>query len=90
MKSDLIGKQKYFFLPANYLPKPIGEAAIVPYNETFLLVGGYNSNDGYIQDIYQYDAANDEWIVLEAKLKTPRSHHVALLVQQSLFPECQK
>ena len=75
-------------ITANLLPKPIGEAAIVPYQTSFLLVGGYNSNDGYIEDIYQYDAAIDEWIELEAKLKTPRSHHVALLVQPSLFPDC--
>ena len=27
-------------------------------------------------------------IEMEAKLKTPRSAHVALLVKQSLFPDC--
>ena len=87
-KYDRSRKLNYILITANLLPKTIGEAAVVPYDDSFLIVGGYNANDGYIQDIYQYDAANDEWIELEAKLKTPRSHHVALLVKPSLFPEC--
>ena len=45
-------------------------------------------NNIFSGDIYQYDADNDEWLEMEAKLKTPRSAHVALLVKQSLFPDC--
>ena len=78
----------HILISANLLPKPIGEASVVPYDDSFFLVGGYNGNDGYIGEIYRYSAASDEWIELKAKLKTPRSHHVSLLVQQSLFPAC--
>ena len=74
---------------ANRLPKPIRGAAVVPYDNSFLLVGGFS--DGlYSADIHMYNAVDDEWIKLEAELKTPRYNHVALLVEQSLFPECSK
>ena len=72
---------------ANRLPRPIQGAAAVPYEESFLLVGGF-TDDLESADILKYDAAEDEWIKMEAELKTPRYDHVALLVDQSLFPEC--
>ena len=76
-------------ITANPLPKPIARAAIVPFDNSFLLTGG--ESDGgytYLKDIYQYNPTNDEWIKLESELQTERSFHVALLVPQSLFPEC--
>ena len=73
----------------NRLPKPIVGAAAVPFNNSFLLVGGDDSSDlGFLADIYQYNAAEDDWLKLETELKTPKYGHVALLVQPSLFPEC--
>ena len=59
----------HILISANLLPKPIGEASVVPYDDSFFLVGGYNGNDGYIGEIYRYSAASDEWIELKAKLK---------------------
>ena len=76
-------------LAANSLPKTIFAPAAVPYQNSFLLVGGYiESESQHPGDIYQYNAEEDEWVELESKLKTPRREHVALLVKQSLFPEC--
>ena len=76
-------------ISASRLPKQISEAAIVPYDDSFFHVGGGNRDFGlFFEDIYQYDADSDEWIEMEAKLKTPRSDHIALMVQRSLFPEC--
>ena len=50
---------------ANRLPKPIRGAAVVPYDNSFLLVGGFS--DGlYSADIHMYNAVDDEWIKLEA------------------------
>ena len=78
----------------NPLPKRLSEAAVVPYEDSFLLVGGTNNlgppnSDQYFGDVYRYDAGKDEWAKLEgSELRTPRSDHVALLVPQSLFPEC--
>ena len=88
-KSFWIRKICNMLITANRLPKPISEAAVVPYDNSFFLVGGGNRDDGlFFEGIYQYNADNDEWIEMEAKLKTPRSDHVALLVQQSIFPKC--
>ena len=75
---------------ANPLPKPIDRAASVAYGDTFLIIGGYNYDDEYLADIYQYNAKDDSWIKREAELKIPRQAHVALPVKQSLFQECNK
>ena len=77
------------------MPKHISEAAVVPYENSFYLVGGMNNlgplnSDQYFRDVYRYEADKDDWVRLESELKTPRSDHVALLVRQSLFPECRK
>ena len=80
---------RHLNLTANRLPKPISEAAVVPYKDSFFLVGGGNRDDGlFFKDIYQYDVDNDAWIEVEGKLKTARSDPIALPVQKSLFPEC--
>ena len=65
----------------------MSDAVAVPYQNSFLLVGGYDG-DMYIGDIYQYSAEGDQWLEMDSRLKTPRSEHAALLVRQSLFPEC--
>ena len=70
----------------NRLPKKIYGAAVVPFKNSFLLVGGFDG--AHLADIYQYNAAEDDWLKLETELKTPKYGHVALLVQPSLFPEC--
>ena len=69
------------------MPKPINRATAVPYQNSFLLVGGLG-DDGSSGDIYHYNAEDDQWLEMESKLKTPRINHVALLVRKSLFSEC--
>ena len=58
----------------------------MPYKDSFFTLGGryYDATP----DVLWYDADNDEWIEMESKMKTPRSSHVALLVKESLFPDC--
>jgi len=73
---------------ANPLPTAMYEAAVVPnYGNSFLLVGGKEDPE-YLTSIYQYNASDDEWIELESELRYPRSDHIALLVERSLFPDC--
>ena len=59
----------------------------MPYEDSFFTLGGSFYGDP-TSDIIWYDADNDEWIEMEYELKTPRENHVALLVKQSLFPDC--
>ena len=84
-----------YWFDSNPLPKSIYGASVVPFHDdsllpfinSFYLVGGYS--DGYLADIYMYRPGDDDdWIKLETELKTSRKGHVALLVQQSLFPDC--
>ena len=83
-------------IAANRLPIPygngIGYSAVVAYENSFLLVGGYNGLfdgvGGEMADVYQYRAEEDGWVRMEGELKTARSNHVALLVSRALFPEC--
>ena len=84
-----MNKVRYQFclLPVNNLPKRINRATAVPYQNSFLLVGGL-VDGGRSGDIYHYNAEDDQWLEMESKLKTPRFSHVALLLRQSLFPEC--
>ena len=72
---------------ANNLPKASYGAAMVSYQNSLLLVGGKDANT-YSGDIYKYNAKDDQWVEMEYKLQKPRDYHVALLVRQSLFPEC--
>ena len=81
---------RHLHFTANRLPRPISEAAVVPYKDSFFLVGGGNRDDGlFFKDIYHYDIDNDAWIEVEGKMRTARSDPIALPVQESLFPECQ-
>ena len=69
----------------------MGQASIVTFEDSFLLVGGFNGDlilAPLIGDIYQYNAALDTFEKLASELKTPRYQHVSLLVPQSLFTEC--
>ena len=84
-------EKKYHIIAANFLPTAIEGAAAVAFNNSMLLVGGrtsINGTDEVLGDIYQYDAADDDWFKMESKLKTPRAYHVALPVKQSIFPDC--
>ena len=74
-------------LAGNPLPQAIYSASIIKYDDSFILVGGYNGND-WLGDIYQYNTVLDTFEKLPSELKTPRRSHVSLLVPQSLFPEC--
>ena len=78
-------------IAANPLPQYISSAASVAFNNTFLLIGGYNGTNGNLNPlatIHQYNVEEDKWIKLSSQLSTPRSSHVSLLVPQSLFPNC--
>merc|ERR1712043_37777 len=80
---------------SNPLPHPILNSAVAQYKNSFFLVGGdctgarCNEDSGeFMTDIYQYNSEDDSWIRLESELRQPREDHVALVVPQSLFPQC--
>ena len=73
----------------NTFPSKISHAASVPFNGTFLLVGG--SLDGGIGEsdkIYESLPLTESWRELSAKLSQATSQSVAFMVPASIFPEC--
>ena len=67
----------------------IYNAESVPFGDSFLLVGGFDSSRYQLLDTFlQYIPANDSWIEMQAKIKTPRADHVVIPVKRSIFPSC--
>ena len=67
----------------------IYNAESVPFEDSFLLVGGYdNSKYQYLDTILQYIPSSDSWLELPTKLRTPRADHVVIPVKRSVFPSC--
>ena len=73
---------------ANSLPSPIREATVVPFQESFLIVGGVS--DGSLSDlIYRYDTGTDSWELDDARLPVAASGVAATMVYSYIFPACE-
>ncbi len=60
------------------LPRPIGYMSSVQYEDTFILVGGYDDID-WLDTIYQYDRNLETWILRPERLSTPKEQLAAVL-----------
>lgn len=71
------------------LPEPLYQGVSVPYDRTFLLVGGYNyQNNRYSDKIYKYQPEDEDFIELQYTIQYPRKVHSAFLVPGDYF-ECE-
>ena len=63
---------------------------MVPLNDTFLIVGGFDYVEPYgsLDTIYKYNQADDSWTLQEAKLPYPVTKPVAMLVDIDIFTPC--
>ena len=74
---------------ANNLPMYITNPDSVPFKDSFLLVGGFDySRDQLLDTFLQYVPANDSWIEMPSKLRTPRADATVIPVKRSIFPSC--
>lgn len=64
------------------LPNTINHASSVQLDGTFMVVGGGTDL------IYEYEPATEDWKLLPVTLSEPRSFHTALMVPDSIFPQC--
>jgi N-acetylneuraminic acid mutarotase len=57
----------------------------IPYENSFLVVGGYDGYDGEsnLDTIFYFDATAMEWTTLTRRLKTGRSASTGFMVPQS-------
>ena len=63
----------------------------MPFEESFLLVGGYSGIAGghvMLDTIYKYQKGNDSWSLLETKMPSPARDPVAMMVDVDIFPSC--
>ena len=74
-------------IPANPLPEVLYGAAATPFEDSFLVTGGYD-DVSQTDTIYKYDASSEGWILMDARLPTPRNMHVAMMVKSSKFDDC--
>lgn len=66
--------------PRASLPYIISHGASVPYQDSFLVVGGYNAEDLDLDTIYYCDPERDAWELFNQRLEDIRSNLVAILV----------
>jgi hypothetical protein len=68
------------------LPQPMDKATVVPYDDSFLLVGGRTNLTGnaYLSTIYHYKP-DDHWNTLDARLKEGKYGVIAMLVGREML-----
>lgn len=69
------------------LPVAIGKATSVPYNNSFLLVGG-EDQPSWVNTVYEFDVESEDWILHEEQLSYVNSYVSAMMVSTDLFPAC--
>jgi hypothetical protein len=72
---------------ANPLPNYITNASIVPFGDSFLLVGGTDDEFGSRKQstIYLYNPDCDSWTLQEARLKETKTPAIAMMVEREIF-----
>ena len=71
-------------LPGTPLPVPLTLATVVPYESTFLVVGGDTGN-GYSDKVYLYTASGQWEEMTNMRLAEAKDQVAAMLVPSSLF-----
>ena len=60
--------------------QPLSYSQAVPYQDTFLIVGGLGGRDNsQLDDIYQWDVKTKGWVKRDERLRTARHQHVVLI-----------
>lgn len=74
--------QEWSLGPMNPTSEELRSAAVVPYLDTFLLVGG----DRNVMGIWQFDVVNMDWIVRPESLIEQRRLHFAYDITYMFLP----
>jgi hypothetical protein len=74
---------KFLSFTANPLPLPISRATAVPFGDSFLLVGGQTTGWDRLSTIYRYNAEDDSWILIKARMKHEKSCVIAMMVDRN-------
>ena len=70
------------------LPAPVSFANSVPFNGTFLLVGGQDVDNAAYKSILEYDVENEAWLTRPETLSRPK-HDATVVLIDSETVTCQ-
>ena len=73
-------------IAANPFPLAISGAVTLPYQDSFLVMGGY-TGEFTSNRIYKYEL-NDTWTLLPEVLVKDVGNVIPFVVQRSMFPDC--
>ena len=63
------------------LPVPLANAAVVPFEDTFLVIGGYMGKGTFSDKVYHYNRQDAKWTEMpELKLSEPKESVTAMWV----------
>ena len=74
------------WMAGNSLPVALYYMASVPFRNSFLVVGGYSSTEGFSSRIYMYNGEDGTWTKQPISLQKARYQHTAILVSSDTFP----
>ncbi len=66
------------------LPLGVSISAMVEFDDSLVMIGGYGVPHGGIKQLYQLSSVDGPWEVMEQELKETRYSHVAILVPDEL------
>ena len=72
--------------PKQSLPYDIYYGSLVPFQDSFLIVGGYSNEMGYLDTVFYYNPALDQWDVIKT-MDYERTLFAAYMVPDS-FANC--
>ncbi len=61
------------------LPDAFDDMASVQYEDTFLVIGGFDGSSTRLDTIYQYDPNSESWVLRPERLASPRGAMGAVL-----------
>lgn len=72
---------------ANPLPRTIAFATVVPFGDSFLLVGGQEDaySETYLSTVYLYNPDKDSWTLLSAKMSEAKRNVIAMMADRNVF-----
>ena len=79
-------------ISANMLPLPIKGASSLPYEDSFLMIGGYSQTlDEELNTVFRFDAEEESFVLMEGvSLRQERRFFSAMYVDAQSLPKCEE
>ena len=82
-KTDVLNLETMTWSLAPYLPGSVHSTEQVQLEDTFLVVGGFDSN--LMQSVFEFDPRTLSWMKREERLKFPRKYHSVIQIPRDLL-----